>query len=649
MRSLAVALVVLIGTVVASAYSGLPSLRDQQRGAPLPAHALAITISSFVASPNSVYVGEEVTFFANASSTVGSSLTFRIFYDGMKLPWTNNTASPTSINVTGNPGSIVQKFTYNRVGNFSGAQGNYSVAKLFVGDGASTVSTQIVVWVNERPPNRAPRFSYQLPPQLGDVEVNVPVNLTVGVSDPDDDPLTVLWDFGDGTTATNVTGGALAGIYVNQTHAWSPYVESGQGDYYVDYWLNVTVEDPFGNSNRSTTLVRVYVPPNLSPTVRLTTSVSIADPTDEIFFYANATDPEGDPLTWTFDFGDGTVEVYHTDPTVRNKTVWNNRSHVYGVVGNYTVILYVSDALIPHQVDMHNITVGTSIRILVNQMPFVTTTISASMGSPYLNTSIGYVVVAFSIEANDPDGDVLRAVWSFSDDPVQMSNVSAGGADPYRFVQVRTIYEAGLYNVTVVVTDGREGHEVVRHLSLLVGSDNRPPNLALFHFDYGGNETGRPGQLIQFTLVIDDPEGDPVEVTWDFGDGSPRLYFNLSDYVDGNVTCVVSHSFPRAGVFNLTIWFTDNKIGVLDHLIFLNATVTVTVPLVVEPSVWDWFDYTCLSLLALMPALAIARLLYIGRKRRELERKGLSLEETELKKEEQIIRQLLKEGGKEGG
>ncbi|MGB2581320.1 MAG: hypothetical protein WBD03_02485, partial [Thermoplasmata archaeon] len=72
-----------------------------------------MSVTSFKASPNPAYVGEEVTFFANASSSTSSTLRFTIFYDAYILPFpTVNPASAVTVNDTGNPGNVVQKFTY---------------------------------------------------------------------------------------------------------------------------------------------------------------------------------------------------------------------------------------------------------------------------------------------------------------------------------------------------------------------------------------------------------------------------------------------------------------------------------------------------------------------------------------------------------
>lgn len=613
----------------------------------LPASSLAVS-ATFKASPNPAYVGEEVTFWANASSTVvGSSLTFTILFDAYIPPYpTPNLDTAVSVNVTGNPGNVVQKFTYNSLGNFTiPADGRtYFFAKLYVNDGVTNLSYPMLpVYVNLNSP---PGFIEKLTDKA--VMIDVPLNLSVRVADVDTDPIDVLWEFGDGAVATNKTDGTLEDCYANQTHVWSPYVEPGTGGYAILYKLNVTATDSFGNGVTANATITVTVPDNGPPTIALTSSSARIQPGEDLLLWANATDLEGDPLTWTFNYSDGTAEVVYTDWTEPGALVWCNMTHAYGAVGNYTITMYVSDALEGNQVFPHNKSDTVSVTVALNRVPGVTANISVSPESPEINATIGFVDVYLSIQATDSDGDVLTASWYIGDAVDPVVNVSAGGIGVYTFIQVMTITAPGSYSVSVVVTDGYEGHEVTVNRTINATSNNLPPSLLVFDFIYASGEHAVPLEEIEFLIVISDREQDSIEVTLEFGDGSPQQHFDLTDYVDGNVTIVISHVYELPGVYTFTLWFTDNKIGILNHSKVVTYGVTVQEVYVAEVTEWDWWDYSSLSIVFAIPVLIGVRMYVIKRRTLRLEREGLTLEEARIKDEAMLTERLLKGGEGDG-
>lgn len=139
------------------------------------------------------------------------------------------------------------------------------------------------------PGNRAPDVSFaasSMSPAIG-----TSVTFTPAVSDPDgDSPLTWSWDFGD-ASPPNPTPGAVTKVY------------STPGPKTV----KLTVKDPSnaaGVYSLTLNVVAVNNPPVASFT--LTTS---AGRTDVVNVDASASsDPDGDPLTYTWNWGDGTPD-----------------------------------------------------------------------------------------------------------------------------------------------------------------------------------------------------------------------------------------------------------------------------------------------------------------------------------------------------
>jgi len=128
-----------------------------------------------------------------------------------------------------------------------------------------------------------------------------------GSSDPDGDALTYTWSFGDGATAT----GAQA------SHA---YAAAGT------YTVTLTVSD--GTLSAQATAQAKPMQPNRAPMAAFTaTSSNLAASFDG----SASSDPDGNPLTYTWSFGDGA-----SGTGVR-------ANHTYAAAGTFTVQLTVSD------------------------------------------------------------------------------------------------------------------------------------------------------------------------------------------------------------------------------------------------------------------------------------------------------------------
>jgi len=132
-----------------------------------------------------------------------------------------------------------------------------------------------------------------------------------GSDDPDGDPLTYAWDFGDGSTGTGV----------NPTHA---YTAGGT------YTVTLVVNDGKVNSDPSTTtadITEVNDPPIADAGPDQTALVG-----EVVTFDGSGSDDiDGTVTTYDWLFGDGTTGTGVTT------------THAYGAAGTYTVILTVTD------------------------------------------------------------------------------------------------------------------------------------------------------------------------------------------------------------------------------------------------------------------------------------------------------------------
>ena len=127
----------------------------------------------------------------------------------------------------------------------------------------------------------------------------------------DNDALTYSWDFGDGSTGSGVS----------PAHA---YAASGS------YTARLVVNDGYDNSEAAAITVTVT---NGAPTAHAGGPYQSSGSGAITFNGAGSSDPDADPLTYAWDFGDGSVGT-GVSP-----------SHTYTTTGTFVVTLVVNDGL----------------------------------------------------------------------------------------------------------------------------------------------------------------------------------------------------------------------------------------------------------------------------------------------------------------
>ncbi|MDH3908618.1 MAG: PKD domain-containing protein [Gammaproteobacteria bacterium] len=132
-------------------------------------------------------------------------------------------------------------------------------------------------------------------------------------ADPNGDPLTYSWDFGDGSTGSGV----------NPTHAYTAA---------ANYTVTLTVNDTQLDSDPVTTTAEIAAAPaNRAPTADPGGPYSASTGETIRFDGGASSDPDGDALTYSWDFGDRTTGTGATP------------EHSYVAAGVYEVSLVVSD------------------------------------------------------------------------------------------------------------------------------------------------------------------------------------------------------------------------------------------------------------------------------------------------------------------
>jgi len=466
----------------------------------------------------------------------------------------------------------------------------------------------------------------------------------VMVVDGDGDAMHVEFEWGDGTP--NGTYESAPGFEEITTvyHAWNPVPIQGQGDYNVTYTVNITAYDPDGMSATGSLPAIIKVPSNSPPAIHINAPLKV-DPADNVTIEVYANDAEGEPLTWTYFFNNTDTselvlaDVRHTEWTLPGEAVFNNISQVFGVSANFTLVVYVSDALPGYQVGIHNATEQSlKIESIGNTIP----TLGALAFTPS-NTKIdeiaGYIQVNFSVECLDPDSDPMNLTWDFGDGTFAYNE--SVGVRAITFNQTRNYTEVGSFYINVTLTDGRPGHALTSSLLLNITGTNLPPIVSV-EYQYASGDFALTDEVITFTINGSDPEEDPIQLIIDFGDGSPLEYYNLTVFVDGLSIITVNHSYSTTGQKTIFLNYTDNRKGIGDHAMSTQVLVDVDAPDVIIVSKWSWWDYTGLGMFAMIPLVIAARLLFVARRRKKADEEGVTLEEW------YILQEQMRTGQKNG-
>jgi glucose/arabinose dehydrogenase len=185
------------------------------------------------------------------------------------------------------------------------------------------------------------------------VDGNAPlaVNFSAQVSDPNGDPLTYTWYFGDGSTATgSVVGGQADVGYTYTTEGlYSAHLEISDGQFQT-----------------FSQLISILVGSNQAPVINQVAATPLfGDPPLLVTFAADVSDPDNDPLTYQIDFGDG--RSVGPLPVPGNGQI--SEAYTYDYFGSFNATLIVSDGTLDTQSDQMSIVVGpTSIPPVTNDL-----------------------------------------------------------------------------------------------------------------------------------------------------------------------------------------------------------------------------------------------------------------------------------------
>jgi PKD repeat protein len=274
------------------------------------------------------------------------------------------------------------------------------------------------------------------------------------------------------------------------THSWS---DDG------DYEVTLRVIDDKGANGTKTKTVTVE---NRPPIADFTFTPSNPEPRETVSFSSNSYDPDGFISKYSWSFGDGTSSSFP------------NPEHIYSDNGIYYVGLTVWD---------DDNASSTKWKIInVNIPPIANFTYSPDRPTD-LDT------ITFNDTSVEIDGNIVSYKWEFGD-----GNTSRKQNETHRYV------DNGNYTVTLTIKDDNGATD---KKSQNITVRNVKPTAS---FVYTPKSPVKINTTLNFTDNSTDPDGNIVNWTWNFDDGTMAY---------GNRT---NHTYLKGGDYNVVLTVTDN-------------------------------------------------------------------------------------------
>jgi PKD repeat protein len=318
------------------------------------------------------------------------------------------------------------------------------------------------------------------------------------------------WDWGDGSPGD--TGVTAAHVY------------AATGT----YTILLSVKDQ-GGSGSKTARIDCLTAGNAVPAAQITGTVPAAGNAPLLVAFTGVgTDaaPAGDVLEHRWVFGDGSAPVLF--PGLASGQA-SSPSHAYASSGTFLCTLQVSDA--------EGILATATTTVVVTQAgaPFASFSLSPASGPPLLVVSVD------GSASFDSDGSILSWFWAWGDGT---ATLTSGPLSSHAYGAT------GTYTVTLTVTDngGLTGSASQDAVCISVG--NTPPTS---HIQSAVPPSG-PAPLSVTFLGHGHDNAGPLELRWDFGDGSP---FQTLAGVPPHANVTASHEYVHPGTYTCTLRVKD--------------------------------------------------------------------------------------------
>jgi ABC-type transport system substrate-binding protein len=343
----------------------------------------------------------------------------------------------------------------------------------------------------------------------------IPVNLDATIVDEGpSSSLAYMWNFGDGTKSPWLSSPGTTHLYAEE--GW------------YDAWLIVKELDTLDGFITSRKAVVCVMDPTQTAPHSLDFTYEPSDPDNGtlVHFNGTAVDDDGDALAYSWAFGDGFTAV---GQKVTHQFAVGSRT--------YNVTMYVDDGHVSHPGGVRPVSICREVPIGENSPPWMTVPdyIGVERRQSY----------NFSVDAGDSDErDRLTFTWDWGDgSPLNVTLV------PWETHLYRS---SGLYTIRVHCDDqtGLAGHNVTdTGLVPVSGYPNKAPEIVFFS---ASNTTPCTEQVVEFTAMATDEDGDILEYTFHYGDGDVAMV-----QVEQGVYVSANHSYEFPGSYSAYLTVSD--------------------------------------------------------------------------------------------
>ena len=348
-------------------------------------------------------------------------------------------------------------------------------------------------------------------------------------TDPNGQIIDYLWDFGDTESSSNQAKGAQA-----------IHVFDKPGTYEVV--LNIVDENNEKISTKQSILV-------LSKDAGIIPKI-VASPLEgvsplKVDFNASSSSHSEDNVTLTkfeWDFGDAT-------PVIRSRET----AHTFSEEGVYDVTLTITDS--ENNTKQETLIITVSDKGKSPEAKIVTTPAVLAGKAPFR-------VELDASSSIDPDGEIVSYKWTFPEGPEE-----TGPKTEYTFTK------PGQYPIILEIEDN-DGKKGTTSVVAVVNEQGLTPPVAKIDTDPSPAQGLAPLIITFDASKSNDPDGDIISYSWDFGDKSKEVLTTAP---------TISHKFEKVGIWPVTLTITDND-GLTETADIKIAVTNSTPTAVIIPS-----------------------------------------------------------------
>jgi PKD domain/Papain family cysteine protease len=461
--------------------------------------------------PDLGFIGIAYTFVTSATDADGDQVKYT-------FDWGDGTAE-SQTNLVNSGSNVSASHTWNTVG-------TYQIEALATDrKGVSSVwSNATTIAISVKP--NTPPYKPVAPTGTITGTIRTSYAYVTSATDPDGDRVKYTFDWGDGTTQSQ-TGFVNSGLRSGASHSWST-----AGTYQVKAMANDSKGATSGWSNETTVVIND--PPNFPPNTPSKPYGSASGKAGTSYSYTTyAADPNRDMVLYTFDWGDGTTDEtgYVASGTqAAGAHIWENG-------GTYLVKALANDSKGANS----GWSAAKTVIIVGNSPP---RTPAKPTGPALGKTGTSY---SYATYAADPDRDRVLYTFDRGDGTTTATGYVASGT---RATESHTWSSGGTYLVKAMATDSKGANSGWSSpITIVINTPPNSPNVP------SGPSSGIHGTYYTYTASANDPEGDKVKCTFDWGDGT----ISTTGLVNSGASVSASHKWIRATTYQVKAKATDSQ------------------------------------------------------------------------------------------